>query len=119
MVEGCGQLNSSLSWGDGFAADLDAAALADGETSAAPFFDTLLDPAAPKPYRYNVILGPHVLPTPFLNPIAQHQLCASLSRALSACFVMFAARVQGWKVRCIAGVSCEHKLRVCGRDGSV
>ena len=67
MVEGCGQLHSSLSWGDGFAADLDAAAAADGESSAAPFFDTLLDPVAPKPYRNNVILGPHVLPMPFKN----------------------------------------------------
>ena len=42
MVEGCGQLNGGLNWGDGFRCDTAGT----GVSSAAPFFDALLDPAA-------------------------------------------------------------------------
>ena len=84
MVEGCGQLNSSLSWGDGFAVDLDANETVDGESSAASFFRKLLDPAAPTPYRFNVILGPHVC-APLISTCSMQAvtpLCKNLSPAV-------------------------------------
>ncbi len=82
MVEGCGQLYGGLNWGDGFRCNTGG----DDASSAAPFFDALLDPAAPKAYRRNVILAPHV--PAGSDPIA----CAP---AMSAMYMAQACSVSG------------------------
>ena len=65
MVNGCGQadwgdLQLTTSWGDGFRTEFPDRAWGRGVSSAAPFFDALLDPADPKPYARSVILSPHL-----------------------------------------------------------
>ena len=78
MVEGCGQsdwgdLGLTTTWGDGFRRQFDERAAQRGVSSAARFFDTLVDPQNPKPYRRNVILGPHVSPLhPLPTPLPLH-----------------------------------------------
>ena len=65
MINGCGQadwgdLQLTTSWGDGFRTEFPDRSWARGVSSAAPFFDALLDPADPKPYARSVILSPHL-----------------------------------------------------------
>jgi hypothetical protein len=65
MINGCGQaawgdLQLTTTWGDGFRTEFPDRAWARGVSSAAPFFDALLDPDNPKPYAGSVILSPHM-----------------------------------------------------------
>ena len=65
MINGCGQadwgdLQMTTTWGDGFRTEFPDRAWARGVSSAAPFFDVLLDPDSPKPYGRSVILSPHM-----------------------------------------------------------
>ena len=60
MVEGMGQGNIGANWGDGFATG--AVVAQQGLSNPGPFFDKLINPKAPAPYRNNVIISPHVYP---------------------------------------------------------
>lgn len=71
MIEGMAQGTLGSCWGDGFATNPTLLAM-EGVSSPLGFFNKLINPRRPMPYRNNVIISPHVYPpsiTTEQNPV--------------------------------------------------